>query len=94
MFYLQLFNWLILAAASVLSMTLAVVCLLFWIYRTEPIMQASFPELLNQTGIFTGLALVAAVSALTLYYRKSGYWIMQLALAGCVFLTISYYIPD
>ena len=92
--YLQVINWLLLAASSVLATTLGVVCLLFWIYRDEPIMQASFPELLTQTGIFLGLSLVSAAAALTLHHRKTGYWFLQIALFISTAAMVNYYVPD
>lgn len=92
--YLQAVNWLLLAASAVMAITLAVVCLLFWIYRDEPIMQASFPELLKQTGLFFALSLVMAASALSLHYRKKGFWLMQIVMLLAVGSTVKYYLPE
>lgn len=92
--YLQVLNWILLAAAAVMALTLSVVCLLFWIYREEPAMQASFPELLNQTAIFAGLTLVNAAAALSLYYRKTGFWLLQISMLIAVAATVNYYLPD
>lgn len=91
--YLQALNWLLLAAAAVMALTLSVVCLLFWIYREEPVMQASFPELLRQTGIFLGLTLVNGAAALSLYYRKPGFWLLQIAMLLALAATVNFYLP-
>lgn len=93
MFYLQVLNWLLLAASGVLALTLSVVCLLFWVYRHEPIMQASFPEVLVHTGIFLGMSLASTLSSLTLYYRKWGYPAWQILLFLCLAATINFYLP-
>ncbi|MDX1497337.1 MAG: hypothetical protein R3352_07270 [Salinisphaeraceae bacterium] len=92
--FLQVINWILLAASAVMALTLSVVCLMFWIYRHEPVMQASFPELVTQTAMFLGLTLVTAASALTLHHRKTGYWILQLGMFLAVGSTVNYYIPD
>lgn len=91
--YLQIINWLLLAAASVMALTLSVVCLLYWLYREEPVMQASFPQLLEQTGIFLGLALLTGAAALSLYHRKTGFWLLQILMFGAVGATVNYYLP-
>lgn len=91
--YLQILNWVLMAAATVLATVLSVVCLLFWIYRHEPIMQASFPSLLEQTLMFLGLSVVNAAAALTLHYRKPGFWLFQFLMGLAVAATLRYYLP-
>ena len=91
--YLQGLNWVLMAASFVMMLTLGVVCLLFWIYREEPIMQASFPELLKQTGIFTWMTIISSAAALSLYKRITGYWLLQIALAISVAATVNFYLP-
>lgn len=70
--YLQILNWILLAASGVIALVLAVVCLLFWIYRDEPQIAASFERLQHDTVLFAGLTALAAAAALTL--RKTGRW--------------------
>lgn len=92
--YLQAINWILLAACSVLATTLGVVCLLFWIYRAEPIMQHSFPELLEQTGIFVGMTLLTAAAAFSLQRRVTAYWVLQIAMFAGLAGTVNYYLPN
>lgn len=90
---LQVINWLLTAAAATMAVTLGVVCLLFFIYREEPIMQASFPELLTQTSMFWGLFIVTGSAALTLHKRITGYWLFQGLMAAAVSGVVYYYLP-
>lgn len=91
--FLQILNWVLLAATGVITLVLAVVCLLFWVYQGEPLIQASFEHLQRDTVIFTGLTALAAAAALSLRRVGISRWLLQGALWVGIAATVWYYLP-
>lgn len=92
--YLIGINWFILAASSVLALVLSVVLLIYWVYRDEPVIQASFDSLQTQTGMFAGMSLLAAFATHSLRRRWTGFWFMQVLLLAALCGIVSFYLPS
>lgn len=92
--YLIGLNWVLLAASTTMATVLSVVLLMYWVYRDEPIIQASFDSLLTQTAMFTGLALLAAAATQSLRKRWPAYWGLQICLLLAITATVSFYLPE
>ncbi len=92
--YLLGLNFVLLAASTTMALVLSVVLLIYWVYRDEAIIQASFSSLLTHTGIFTGMVLVTGLATQSLRKRWSGYWGLQLILLAALTLVIVYYLPE
>lgn len=90
---LQILNWVLLAAAGVITLVLAVVCLLFWVYQSEPLIQASFEHLQRDTVIFAGLTALATAAALSLRRPGGVRWLLQGALWAGLAGAVWYYLP-
>ncbi len=90
---LQILNWILLAASGVITLVLAVVCLLFWLHQSEPLIQTSFERLRQDTVLFAGLTTLAAAAAFSLSRPGWMRWPLQgtfwAALAGAVW----HYLP-
>lgn len=91
--YLLGINYVLLAAACTMSLVLSVVLLIYWIYRAEPIIQASFDSLLFQTLMFLGYAVLAALATQALRRRWPAYWLGQLLLLAGLAGIVNYYLP-
>lgn len=91
--YLQGLNWVLLAAACTMTTVLSVVLLIYWVYRDEPIIQASFDSLITQCSMFFGFALITALGAQSLRKRWNGYWLIQIGQYASLALIVNYYLP-
>lgn len=92
--YLLGLNWLLLAASSTLALVLSVVLLIYWVYRDEPIIQASFDSLLQQTGMFVGYMLVCTLATWALRKRWPAFWALQILLFVGLAGIVEFYLPD
>lgn len=92
--YLLGFNWLMLAASATMALVLSVVLLIYWVYRDEPIIQASFDSLLTQTGMFAGMTLLCAGAAESLRRRWPAFWIWQGMMFAALYAVVLFYLPD
>lgn len=91
--YLLGLNYVLLAAASTMALVLSVVLLIYWVYRNEPIIQASFSSLQVQSGMFLGYALLAALATQALRKRWPAYWLAELMLFAGLAGIVNYYLP-
>lgn len=82
--YLLILNLVLLAASGVIALVLGVVCFLFWVYRDEPQVAASFERLQQDTVLFAGLTALAAAAALSLRKGSAWRWFWQAGLWGGV----------
>ncbi|GEM_PF-2753509 len=92
--YLLGFNWLMLAASTTMALVLSVVLLMYWVYRDEPVIQASFDSLRLQTSMFVGMCLLSALAAQSLRRRWPGFWLWQLLLIAALGGIVNFYLPD
>ncbi len=92
--YLMGFNYLILAASTTMALVLSVVLLIYWVYRDEPIIQASFESLSVQTGIFISLALFSGLATQALRKRFTAYWLLQAGLLMALIAVVNFYLPE
>lgn len=79
--YLGVLSWVLCALGAVMALILAVVALIYWIYRSEePALAAQLPGLMSATLSFAALAVAYGVSALALWRRRLWLaWPAQLA---------------
>ncbi len=92
--YLLGLNFLLLAASTTMALVLSVVLLIYWVYRDEDIIQASFSSLLTHTGIFAAMVVVTGLATQSLRQRWSGFWALQLVLLVAMTLVVMFYLPE
>lgn len=91
---LQILNAVIAAAGAAMALILAVVCLIYAVYREEqPRLQAEMPLLLTFTAVFALLMLAGGLAFAAQQRRWNSRWLLQvlpaLPLAGMVLILVN-----
>ena len=92
--YLMGFNYLLLAASGTMALVLSVVLLIYWVYRDEVIIQASFDSLITHTTLFTGMTLLTALATQSLRKGWPGFQVLQACLLLALAAVVRFYLPD